>query len=186
MKAVLTFIGMAALGLSLPGCAIVTPSPLWELVKVTGGYASAKLQSQPGAASHTVFHPHGAFSNLCIEYNPRSQVADVLPALQAALQSHRIESRIYDSPIAGAQCDVWLRYTTQLQWGRRWLTDDQRPYMSQAVLTLQSARGEVLSSSQYQVTELMRSRWASTHDKLFATVTALVTGASDGSIQASL
>lgn len=186
MKAITTSFAVAVLGLSLQGCAVMTPSPLWELVKLTGGYASAQLQSQPGVASHAVFHPHGAFSNLCIEYNPRAQVADVVPALQAALQSHRIESRVYDSPIVGAQCDVWLRYTAQLQWGRRWLTDDQRPYMSHAVLTLQSARGEVLSSSQYFVTELGRSKWASTHDKLFATVAALVTGVPGGSLQASL
>jgi hypothetical protein len=186
MATLQTALGASALGLFLQGCAVVTPSPLWELAKLTGGLASATLQSQPGTASHVVFHPHGAFSDLCIEYNPQTQVPDVLPALQAALQSHRIESRIYDSPIVGARCQVWLRYSAQMQWGRRWLTDDQRPYMSHAVLTLQSARGEVLSSSRYEISDMARSKWASTHDKLFATVTALISGAADGSPRASL
>jgi hypothetical protein len=186
MTSLQTALTVTALGLTLQGCAIVTPSPLWELAKLTGGLASATMQSQPGTASHTVFHPHGKFSELCIEYNPQAQVPDVLPALQAALQSHRIDSRIHDSPITGARCQVWLRYSAQMQWGRRWLTDDQQPYMSHAVLTLQSARGEVLSSSNYEISSMARSKWASTHDKLFATVTALITGVTDVSPRASL
>mgnify|MGYP006171242565 FL=1 len=186
MTTIRTALTVTVLGMSLQGCALITPSPLWELAKLTGGLASARLQSQPGTASHTVFHPHGAFSSLCIEYNPQAQVPDLLPALQSALQSHRIESRVFDSPITGAGCKVWLRYSAQMEWGRRWLTDDQQPYMSHAALTLQSARGEVLSSSRYEISDMARSKWASTHDKLFSTVAALITGTTDGSPRASL
>ncbi|MCW5655254.1 hypothetical protein [Hydrogenophaga sp.] len=150
------------------------------MAKLTGGMVTASLQSEPGVASHTVLTPAVAapwpVPDVCIELDARTQVPDVLPALQRALLTHGMASRVYDSPVTGAHCQVWLRYSTQMQWGRRWPADEQRPYLSHAALTLQRAQGEVLATSQYDITDTVRSKWATTYDKLAATVAALVGG----------
>jgi len=161
--------------LALPGCTVFSPVPLWELVKATGSLAASAGQSQRGEASHTVVHDHEPFTQVCIAFDPRTQVPDVLPALQAAFDGHGIESRVYDGPAPWAQCPVWLRYSTQMQWGQRGLSDQPQPYLSAAALTLQSAHGKVLASSQYVLeTGGRSSQWASTRDKLNAAVAALV------------
>lgn len=175
MTASWRWLGLALAGWGLQGCSILSPAPLWELAKLTGGLAAVAGQTRPGQATDTVSHAHAAFSDLCIELNPRTQVPDVVPALQIALTGHRIESRVYDSPMAGARCQVWLRYSAQLQWGSRWPSDEPRAYMSAAALTLQDASGQVLASSRYEPDAAGQdSRWASTHDKLHAAVGALV------------
>lgn len=167
----------AAASLALSGCSIVSPMPLWELAKATGGLAAKTVQSDPGEARNTVHHPHAPFTELCIEFNPQTQTADVVPALQTALRSHRIESRVYEGEAAGAQCRVWLRYSTLMEWDKPSLSDRYQSYVSSAALTLQSAQGRVLSSSYYTVdTTFGTSKWASTHDKLAPVVAALVTG----------
>lgn len=164
--------------LSLPGCSIVSPLPLWEFAKTTGGLATIALQSEPGEAVNTVYHAHSAFQALCIEFNPASPTADLLPALQMALRQHQIESRIYEAQTAGSgACPVWLRYSAQIDWDRRPLSDQYQAYLSAASLTLQSAQGRVLSSSHYAVDPVFGiSKWATTQDKLSPVVAALVTG----------
>lgn len=182
MPALWRVLPLAVAGWGLQGCSVFSPAPLWELAKLTGGLAAVAGQTRPGQVSHAVSHPHAAFSDLCIELNPRTQVPDVVPALQSALSRHRIESRVYDSPVVGARCQVWLRYSAQLQWGSRWPSDEQRPYMGAAALTLQSASGQVLASSRYEpVAGNSDSQWASTHDKLYAAVGALVSRAGQSS-----
>lgn len=175
MSAVWRLAAFAAAGFGLQGCSVFTPAPLWELVKVTGGLVAVAGQVRPGQASHVVSHAHATFSDVCIEFNPRTQVPDMVPALQSALSRHQIDSRVYDSPVAGARCQVWLRYSAQLQWGSRWPSDEQRPYLSSAGLTLQNAHGQVLASSRYEpAAGTSESQWATTHDKLVAAVGALV------------
>jgi hypothetical protein len=111
----------------------------------------------------------------------------VLPALQAALSRHGVESRVYDGPAAGAPCPVWLRYSAQVQWGQPWTSNEPRAYLSAAQLTLHSARGEVLASSQYVLDPVSRSsQWSSTHDKLNAVVGALVQRATPADPNVSL
>lgn len=161
----------------MSACSILSPLPLWELTKATGELATRVVQSEPGEASDTVYHTHAPFKELCIEFNPQSQTADVVPALQLALRAHRIESRVYDNAVNLVQCPVWLRYSTQMEWDKSPLTDRYEAYVTQAALTLQNDRGQVLSSSHYQLGNGYRtSKWATTHDKLAPVVTALVTG----------
>jgi hypothetical protein len=167
----------AAASLALSGCSILSPMPMWELAKATGGLAAKAIQSDPGEASNTVHHPHASFSELCIEFNPQTQTADVVPALQTALRSHQIESRVYEGEAAGTQCRVWLRYSTLMEWDKPSLSDRYQSYVSSAALTLQSSQGRVLSSSYYTVDPAFgSSKWASTYDKLAPVVAALVTG----------
>jgi hypothetical protein len=72
---------------------------------------------------------------------------------------------------------VWLRYSAQIDWDRRPLSDQYQAYLSAASLTLQSDQGRVLSSSQYALDPVLGiSKWASTQDKLSPVVAALVTG----------
>jgi len=80
-------------GLSLSGCSIISPAPLWELAKATGSLASMAVATAPGESSNTVYHAHEPLKELCIEFNPQAQVADIVPALQIALRQHQIESR---------------------------------------------------------------------------------------------
>lgn len=168
---------VTVLGALQAGCSIISPMPIWELAKATGGLATMAIQSEPGQASDTVYHPHQPFSELCIEFNPQTQVADMVPALQTALRSHHIESRVYEGAVAGQSCQVWLRYSAQIDWDRPPLTERFQPYVSTAALSLQTAQGRVLSSSHYTLEPSYgTSKWASTHDKLEPVVAALVTG----------
>ncbi len=164
-------------GLSQSGCSIFSPAPVWEFVKATGGLASMAIASSPGEASHTVHHAHEPFKELCIEFNPQAQVADVVPALQAALRTHQIESRVYEGMVAMEKCGVWLKYSAYIDWGMPPLGDRYQSYVSTAALTLQTAKGRVLSTSNYELAPAFgASKWASTRDKLAPVVAALITG----------
>lgn len=170
---------VAVLGGLQSGCSIISlsPTPMWELAKATGGLATMAIQSEPGQASNTVYHAHQPFSELCIEFNPQTQVADVVPALQTALRSQHIESRVYEGAVAGQQCHVWLRYSAQIDWDTRPLSGRFQSYVSAATLSLQTAQGRVLSSSDYTLDLTYgASKWASTYDKLEPVIAALVSG----------
>jgi len=168
---------LAVLSLSLNACSILSPIPSWELLKATGTAGSTLILSSPGEARNTVYHYHDPFKQVCIEFNPQAQVSDVLPALQSALHEHSIESRVYESLVASEKCRIWLKYNALIEWDTPPFADGYKAYVSSAALTLQTASGQVLSSSQYAVDgSFGRSKWASTRDKLGPVVTALVTG----------
>lgn len=168
---------LAVASLSLSGCSILSPTPLWELAKAAGELTTRSLQAGPGEASDTVYHPHAPFSRVCIEFNPQTQTADVVPALQLALQAHQIESRVYESATNTPNCPVWLRYSAQMEWDKPPLSERYVAYISNAALTLQNNNGQVLSSSYYTLGSAYRtSKWASTQDKLAPVVSALITG----------
>lgn len=164
--------------LALPGCSsIFSPIPLWEVLKATGEFASMAAPSEPGEASDTVYFPHTRLSELCIEFNPQAQVADLVPALQLALRNHQIESRVYEGAFAGPNCQVWLRYNAQMAWDKAARSERYQSYVSAANLTLQTTKGQILSSSHYVLDPTRgSSKWASTQDKLAPVVSALVTG----------
>lgn len=176
----LMVLGLASLSLS--GCSIWSPFPVWDLARATGGFAAGLAQSSQGEATNTVYHTHAPFRSLCIEFNPAGPSADLLPALQIALSTHQIESRIYEAQGAGnAACPVWLRYSAQIDWDRRPMSDQYQPYLSTVSLILQSDQGRVLSSSQYAVgTVFGVSKWATTQVKVGPVVAALVTGVAPG------
>ena len=164
------------------GCSIFSPLPLWELAKGAGEAASLAIPYGGSSASNTVYHEHPTVQTVCIEYNPDTATADVVPAIQMELRRHQIESRVYEAgpltagTLAG-QCPVWLRYTAYVDWDMPPLSSTWRTYMSSAALTLRSASGEILASSQYQLSTGMASgKWATTQSKLAPVVTALVTG----------
>ena len=151
--------------------------PLWELAKATGVVASSAVAFAPSKASNTVYHLHPAVESVCIEFNPQTQVADVVPALQIELKRHRIESRVYESGTPLDRCPVWLMYSAFVEWDTPPMGEGFKAYMSNARLTLRTTEGAVLSSSNYELdSTFFRGRWASTRSKLEPVVTALVTG----------
>lgn len=168
------------LGISPVACSIITPMPALELLKATGGAASVAILSQPGEASNTVYHAHAPVQQLCIAFNPQTQMADVVPALQLALRKQGIESRVYDGMASTDKCPTWLHYSAFIDWDIPPLGNQYRAYISTASLTLQSANGQVLSSSHYALEPTFgKSKWASTQDKLSPVVTALLGGLSN-------
>jgi hypothetical protein len=173
LRASLLVAGCTALG----GCSIVSPVPVWELVKASTAAASVVVKSSQGKASDTVYHLHAPVSQLCIEFNPAAEVPDVVPALQLELRNHGVDSRVYDASQQVASCKVWLRYAAAIDWGIPTLSGTYKPYVNRAALTLQSADGLVLSSSNYVLEDgFSSSKWASVRDKLAPSVTALLTG----------
>ncbi len=159
------------------GCSIVSPLPLWELTKAAGAAATLAIPYAPTQASNTVYHLHPQVSSLCIEFNPESGVADVVPALQIELRKHAVESRVYEAGTPSSSCGTWLRYVTTTGWGMPPMADTYRAFVSSAALTLQTSGGVVLSSSQYADDSAFGAgRWASTQRKLAPVVSALLTG----------
>ncbi|WP_342616528.1 cell division protein FtsI [Rhodoferax sp. GW822-FHT02A01] len=168
---------LSALCISQTACSIISPIPTWELIKAAGSASSTAIMSRPGEAKNTVYHYHAPFSELCIEYNPQTQVADIVPALQSALRHLNIESRLYETSTVTTKCSIWLKYSALVEWGTPPSSDDFRPYISNAALTLQTSAGMVLSSSNYILdSSFLTSKWATTQDKLGPVVTALITG----------
>ncbi|MDD0840076.1 cell division protein FtsI [Curvibacter sp. HBC61] len=165
------------LGAALSGCSIVSPLPLWELTKAAGAATGSALQVSKGQASDTIYHLHPAVKAVCIEYNPQTQVPDVVPALQAELRHHSVESRVYSSNAWSDRCPVWLRYSAYIDWATPPFSDQHKPYLNRASLTLQRDNGQVLSTSHYNVdSSFSAGKWGSTRDKLGPVVTALLTG----------
>lgn len=166
-----------ALPAALSACSIVSPVPAMEFMKAGATVASlAMSQAQPDA-SNTIYHLHTQFNSVCIAFNPRTQVPDIVPALQSVLRDRGINSRVYDNPLAVRECPVWLEYSAQYEWGTPPLSSEYRRFMHFAQLTLRSDRGQVLSTSEYQLDQLLgRSQWSDTRTKMTPVVAALITG----------
>lgn len=168
---------LMALGASQSGCSILSPVPTWELIKAVGGASGLAMASGGAKASNTVFHHHAPISAVCIEFNPNTPLADLLPALQIELKKHAVDSRIYESGTARSACPNWLRYTAYVDYDTRPFGSAPRLYLRVATLTLSRADGSVLSQSQYDADDgLVSGKWASTREKLSPVVTALITG----------
>jgi len=167
----------AVAGATQTACAIFTPVPAIELLKATATATSTAIAFGPSKASHTVRHEHAPVQSLCIELNRQAPVPDVLPALQAELRTLQIDSRIYDTGVSPESCAVWLRYATAMAWGIPPFQAEHRPYLTAASLTLQTADGQILSSSQYELdTVFGMGKWATTRSKISPVVVALMTG----------
>ena len=168
---------LAFLALCLGGCSVVSPEPVWELAKATASVATLAIGSAPSRSSDTIRHFKGGVDEVCIRFNPDAQVPDIVPALQAELRLHMVESRVYDSAMPAQTCPVWLKYMAQIDWDTPPFEHRYRPFVSQAALSLRSASGQVLSTSHYQgETGFAKGRWTSTREKLSPVVTALLTG----------
>jgi len=167
----------AAAALSQSACSIFSPVPLWELTKATGGAVSTAISVGPSKATNTVYHSHAPFKSLCIELNTSAPIADMVPALQAELSNHGIESRVYEKLVPIDACAVWLKYSAQVEWEVPPFGEHHRAYISNAALTLLAADGHVLSTSSYELDPTFgMGKWTSTRSKIAPVVSALITG----------
>lgn len=161
----------------LPGCSIVSPAPVLELVKATGAVAMSAISTGPSSARNTVYHEHKALDAVCVEYNPLTPDPDIAPALQAELRSHEIDSRIYEQGGAPTSCRFRVTYTADIEWDTPPFASGYKSYIRDATLTLRDENGTVLSSSAYSLAgPFQMGKWATSRSKLAPVVTALVTG----------
>ncbi|WP_077034548.1 hypothetical protein [Pelomonas sp. KK5] len=164
--------------LLLSACSVIGSITTAELLgSAAGPLTSAALGRAPGQASNTVHHGDAPVKAVCIEFNRSAPLADLVPALQAELRSQQVSSRVYEAGTELQGCPVWLRYAASIEWGKPPFSDNYRPYLSAATLSLRRADGVVMATSDYRLDEEMGvSRWADTRRKLSRTVYALLTG----------
>jgi hypothetical protein len=173
----LKLLALAAAAAVLPGCSIVSPAPVIELVKATGAVAVSVISTGPSSAKNTVYHEHKALDAVCVEYNPLTPDPDIAPALQAELRNHEIDSRIYEQGGTPASCRYRVTYTADIEWGTPPFASGYKAYIRDATLTLRDDKGAVLSSSAYSLDGAFQmGKWATSRSKLAPVVTALVTG----------
>jgi hypothetical protein len=173
----LKMLALAAVAVVLPGCSIVSPAPMFELVKATGAVAVSAISTGPSNAKNTVYHEHHSLDAVCVEYNPLTPDPDIAPALQAELRNHAIDSRIYEAGGTPPTCRFRITYTADIEWGTPPFASGYKSYMRDATLTLRDENGAVLSSSAYSLDGVFQmGKWATSRSKLAPVVTALVTG----------
>lgn len=164
--------------LLLSACSVVSPHPLWELAKASGATVGAAVGSAaPSKAINTVYHLHPPVRSVCIEFNPETQVPDLVPALQIELKTRLVDSRVYETRSATGLCKYWLRYSAYTELDIPPLGSDYKPYMKSATLTLWNGSDQILASSQYDPGgPFGAGKWASTRAKIAPVVRALITG----------
>ena len=168
---------LVAAAVVLPGCSIVSPVPVVELVKATGAVAVSAISTGPSHSKNTVYHEHKALDVVCVEYNPLTPDPDIAPALQAELRNHEIDSRIYEEGGAPSSCHFRVTYTADIEWGTPPFGSGYKSYIRDATLTLRDENGTVLSSSAYSLDGAFQmGKWSTSRSKLAPVVTALVTG----------
>jgi len=169
-------------------CSIFSPVPLWELTKATGVVASNAIAFGPSTATRTVFHPHPSFHRLCIEFNPASQSAELVPVLQAELLRNSVESRVYENGAPADLCEIWLRYRAYNEWDIPPMSSSHRLYLYSASLVLQTKNGLVLSTSHYELDSVLGiGKWADMRSKLSPVISALLNGVENpGPVRTSL
>ena len=171
------FLVLVAATVILPGCSIISPVPVIELVKASGAVAVSAISHGPSSAKNTVYHEHKSLDTVCVEYNPLTPDPDIAPALQAELRSHEIDSRIYEQGGAPTSCHFRVTYTADIEWGTPPFASGYKSYIRDATLTLRDENGTVLSSSAYSLDGVFQmGKWATSRSKLAPVVTALVTG----------
>ncbi len=166
--------GAAALGLG--GCSVLSPVPAWEALKAAGQMAGLAMAQGGAQASQTVHHGEPPPRRVCIELNPYTPMAELVPTLQTELRRHAIDSRVYAAGEGAPDCAHWLRYSAQIDWGTPPWSQDSRAYLRRLQLLLVHGDGRVMSTSQYDGDRGPTGRWAATQQKLQPVVRALVTG----------
>ena len=171
------FLALTAVALVLPGCSIISPAPVLELVKASGAVAVSAISTGPSSAKNTVYHEHKSLDTVCVEYNPLTPDPDIAPALQAELRNHDIDSRIYEQGGTPPSCRFRVTYTADIEWDTPPFGSGYKSYIRDATLTLRDENGTVLSSSAYSLDGVFQmGKWATSRSKLAPVVTALVTG----------
>ncbi|OWQ49235.1 hypothetical protein CDL60_00340 [Roseateles noduli] len=173
-------IGIGIGALPLAGCSLLSPMPGIELAKATAGMATVAIGQGPTRATQTVFHDAALPDRVCIEYNRSLALPEFVPALIAELRDHEVQARVFEAGVRPGDeaCPAWVHYQGLQQWDKPPLSDQMRPYLSQATLSLHDAGGRLMAASSYRSDDatLGLGKWASTRNKLAPVVRALLTG----------
>lgn len=161
----------------LSGCAVVAPLQAFGLFKAVDAAGSTALNYAPSKAINTVHHGDEPLHSVCIEYNQRAQLEDLVPALQQELSVQGVSSRVYEDGSGLQDCPVWLRYAATIEWGQPPMSNSYRAYLSSASLSLHRANGTLMATSAYAVdSDYGVSKWSTTRRKLAPVVKAVITG----------
>lgn len=164
----------------LAGCSLLSPMPTVELAKATAGMATMAIGQGPTRATQTVFHDATLPERVCIEYNRSLALPEFVPALIAELREHEVQARVFEAGVRPGDeaCPAWVHYQGLQQWDKPPLSDQIRPYLAQATLSLHDAGGRLMAASSYRSDDaaLGMGKWASTRNKLAPVVRALLTG----------
>lgn len=106
--------------------------------------------------------------HICIQNNPRVQVADFTQVLQDTLSKHGITSEVFEGK-KPEHCAYTLSYTAQRSW-------DISPYLSQAQLNLKHDNRSIAKASYHLRGKggLSLAKWASTEAKMTPVIEQLL------------
>lgn len=170
-------VAAVCMALALGGCSVVSPLPTWELVKAAGTATSMAMASAPVTPINTVHHGDAPVSSVCIEFNRHAQLGDLVPSLQAALREQGVSSRVFEAGDGLNECRYWMRYIATVQWDVPPLSNDYRPYLATASVSLHKASGALMATSSYDVDAGHGlGKWSSTRHKLSPVIKAVITG----------
>jgi hypothetical protein len=165
------------LGLLLPLCSCTIIPSLAEV-----GLSSAFSGAVSGAARLTGVrkqydhsHPRVRVKDICIVWNERVSVPDMLPVIQGSLRQLNIDSHVYASGTEPSECEAVLYYAAMREWDRPMMSDALTPYLSQAQLVLRQ-RGQVVAQADYDVINTGSVKWSDTEAKVGPLVEALIFG----------
>lgn len=125
--------------------------------------ACTAVKVQPIDASLPVLH-------VCIQNNPRVQVADFVPVLQEGFERHGVGTEIYHGN-RPRRCEYMLTYSALRSW-------DLKPYLSHAELQLYKGTQQVASAEYHLRAKggFSLTKWGDTRSKMDPVIDELLAG----------
>ncbi|HEX7638036.1 MAG TPA: hypothetical protein VF457_06525 [Burkholderiaceae bacterium] len=160
---------------AIAACSAMSVNPTAEGLKA-GAYVAARLIAVgPSHARETVRHGRVVAGTVCIEYNPRAPLADLVPALQHEFAIRGVRTRVIDGPPPASSCDQFLTYDADVDWAIDPFSGGYEPYVLRAGLALRDTGGKVVASTGYRLGDSFRvGQWASTASKVAPMVDQLM------------
>jgi hypothetical protein len=105
---------------------------------------------------------------LCIEENPKNEVADLLSFLETSFQSHGIRTAVYRQKSVPASCEYSLWYNATEGW-------DFAYYLNFAEIRIRRGAETVATATYHHGGGFGFNKWQSTETKLTPVVEELLT-----------
>jgi len=165
------------LGLLLPLCSCTILPSIAEvsLSSVFSGAVSGAARLTGVRKQYDHNHPRVRVTDVCIVWNERVSIQDMLPVIQGSLRKWNIDSHVYASGTEPSDCEAVLYYAAMREWDRPAMSDALTPYLSQAQLVLRQ-RGQVVAQADYDVINTGNVKWGDTEAKVGPLVEALIYG----------
>jgi hypothetical protein len=137
---------------------------------VTG---AARLSNSTKHFDHA--HPRITATQICVDWNDRVSVPDLVPVIQSELNKYRIASQVYQPGDEPGNCETVLYYAAARAWDVPLFGSDLTPYVSQVQLVVRQ-HGQVIAQASYDVDSSHMSRWSDTQAKVAPLVEELIYG----------